>query len=191
MPFFFTVATHIDNFSDGIDTRISFVGGDYPKEHTIAKDTKFVYSSLRYPESLDQFLVLEAYLLFDANYTSVAVKGSDASDLATQVFALHSGVRLCCDASTFLRALPAVAVRLKQWTLGRVFDTRVCPRAADINPTFDGASRFTGLRTVYWSTTTSPAPSVVVPIFGWIWESHIAYAPGRVRVYLLVAGGGR
>ena len=72
------------------------------------------------------------------NYTSVAVKGSEVSDISSQVLALHSGVRLHCAAATFIKAVHFVLVRLKTTVFGRVGVTRTCPKASDIYPTVDG-----------------------------------------------------
>jgi hypothetical protein len=85
-----------------------------------------------------QLELLEAELLFDTNYTSVAVKGSDASDCTSRASALLSGVRICRAASTFIQAAPLVLARLKTTVFGCVRETRTCPKASDINPTFDG-----------------------------------------------------
>ena len=85
-----------------------------------------------------QLKLLEAELLVDTNYTSVAVKGSDESDLATRTSAFFSGVRIARVASTIIRVAPLVLARLKTTVFGCVRETRTCPKASDINPTFDG-----------------------------------------------------
>ena len=78
---------------------MTFATGDYPiNENSAAKISSRTFTSMQFPDSFKQFKLLEAELLYHMNYTSVAVKGSEASDVSSQVLALYSGVRLHCAA---------------------------------------------------------------------------------------------
>jgi hypothetical protein len=89
-------------------------------KNSAAENTSQDFTSLQFPESFEQFKLLESELLFDTHYTSVAVKGSDASDLSSQVLALHSSVRIHSAAATFTKALPLVLTHLKATVFGCV-----------------------------------------------------------------------
>ena len=75
-------AEHTEVFSGSTVARVAFATGDYLiNENSAEHISSRTFISQEFPDSFEQFKLLEAELLYDMNYTSVAVKGSEASDV--------------------------------------------------------------------------------------------------------------